>query len=242
VKLTREQLAASKIGVAIGDVLGNRKLQKLWPLAQALINWFILALPKATLQAIQNYHEVHAAAQTDLDAAKETIAAAVAEGGDVAGTRSRTLDKIVAVFSEEKETISNLGPNFNVTSFVEAFFASIRNSDSKRQFLAQLGKPGHGKLRRQLLTGSISAEEFSQLSASAFITDEELNAEDAKIQELIRAQEEEDRINSIGTTMFECPNCHKKNATYHEQQTRGADEPTTKFVNCLECKHRWTTE
>lgn len=247
VKITRDMLETTKIGVAIGNVLGIQKFEKLWALARALINWFILALPKVTLQAIQEFHEVHAAAQTDLDVAKETISAAAAaatgrgnQGGSALATRSatsfRTLDKVIAVFQADP----NVG--FDVTPVVEGFFVALQSSDAKRMFLSQLVKPGHVHLRKRILDGSITAEDFGKLPPAAFVTDAEKNAEDAKIRAIIEAQEEEDKINAVGTTMFECPNCKKKNATYHEQQTRGADEPTTKFVKCIECKHNWTTE
>lgn len=33
--------------------------------------------------------------------------------------------------------------------------------------------------------------------------------------------------------MFRCPRCRKDHTTYYEMQTRSADEPTTKFVTCL---------
>lgn len=245
VKITRDQLAATKIGVAIGDVLGNVGLAKLWPLAQALVNWFILALPRQTIQAIQHFHEVHSASEAELSAAKEVVAAATAGSSFLSrsSTSLRTLDKVIAVFRADQEASGVTMPaNFNLNSFIEAFFADIRDADHKRIFLSFLTKPGLSKLRRQILDGTLTGEAFSRLSSNDFVTDDEKNAEEAKIRAIIAAQEEEDKINSVGTTMFECPNCKKKNATYHEQQTRGADEPTTKFVKCIECKHNWTTE
>jgi transcription elongation factor S-II len=245
VKITREQLAATKIGVAIGDVLGHSGLAKLWPLAQALVNWFILALPRQTIQAIQHFHEVHSATEVELSVAKEAVAAATVGSSFLnrSSTSVRTLDKVIAVFRADQEASGATMPaNFNLSSFVEAFFADIRDADHKRLFLSFLTKPGLFKLRQQILDGTLTGEAFSRLSMSDFVTDDEKNAEEAKIRAIIAAQEAEDKINSVGTTMFECPNCHKKNATYHEQQTRGADEPTTKFVKCIECKHNWTTE
>ena len=40
--------------------------------------------------------------------------------------------------------------------------------------------------------------------------------------------------------LYECPNCGARKCTFYEQQTRGADEPMTVFVDCLECKHSFT--
>lgn len=252
VKITREQLSSTKIGVAIGDVLGDASLSNLWPLAQALINWFVLSLPRQTLQAIQHFRDANLAQATNLAEAKDTVAAAQAAAATnsfnqrqptTTATRMKALEKIIAAFRADVEASgASLSSTGSVETLVEAFFSSIRTSDHKRLFISDLAKPGHRTLRRRILDGSLTGEAFSRLTPADLVTDEEKAAEDEKILAAIAAQEEEDKINSIGTTMFECPNCKKKNATYHEQQTRGADEPTTKFVNCLECKHRWTTE
>ena len=44
---------------------------------------------------------------------------------------------------------------------------------------------------------------------------------------------------SMATDMFKCGRCHKRETTYYELQTRSADEPMTKFINCLNCGNRW---
>ena len=38
---------------------------------------------------------------------------------------------------------------------------------------------------------------------------------------------------------FTCKKCKSKKTTYFQMQTRGADEPMTNFVNCLDCKYQW---
>lgn len=38
---------------------------------------------------------------------------------------------------------------------------------------------------------------------------------------------------------FTCRKCGSKNTTYFQMQTRGADEPMTNFVTCLDCKTQW---
>lgn len=44
---------------------------------------------------------------------------------------------------------------------------------------------------------------------------------------------------SSGVDSFECEKCGERNAYYFQQQTRGADEPMTVFVTCLECGNKW---
>lgn len=36
-----------------------------------------------------------------------------------------------------------------------------------------------------------------------------------------------------------CPKCENKGAYFWMAQTRGADEPETKFLKCTKCRHIW---
>jgi DNA-directed RNA polymerase subunit M len=36
-----------------------------------------------------------------------------------------------------------------------------------------------------------------------------------------------------------CPKCNNKEAEAWQEQTRSADEPSTSFFRCLECRHTW---
>ena len=42
-----------------------------------------------------------------------------------------------------------------------------------------------------------------------------------------------------GKGFFTCKKCKGQNTTYYQMQTRGADEPMTNFVTCLDCKNQW---
>ena len=44
---------------------------------------------------------------------------------------------------------------------------------------------------------------------------------------------------SAATDLYHCFKCHKEVCTFYEMQTRGADEPMTTFINCLNCGNRW---
>lgn len=41
------------------------------------------------------------------------------------------------------------------------------------------------------------------------------------------------------TDQFKCGKCQKKKCTYYEVQIRGADEPATVFITCIECGNKW---
>jgi len=41
------------------------------------------------------------------------------------------------------------------------------------------------------------------------------------------------------TDQFKCGKCQKKKCTYYEVQIRGADEPATVFITCIDCGNKW---
>ena len=49
--------------------------------------------------------------------------------------------------------------------------------------------------------------------------------------------EQEEKIMPI--TEAECPKCGHRKAYFWEVQTRAGDEPPTKFLKCVKCKHTW---
>ena len=44
----------------------------------------------------------------------------------------------------------------------------------------------------------------------------------------------------IFTDEYKCHKCKLRKCTYYELQTRSADEPMTIFINCLNCKYKWS--
>jgi len=46
-------------------------------------------------------------------------------------------------------------------------------------------------------------------------------------------------VNQTMTDEFKCGKCKKRQCKYSQAQTRGADEPMTTFVTCLNCGNRW---
>ncbi len=92
------------------------------------------------------------------------------------------------------------------------------------------------RLLGRLLSGELSMVDLTRL------TDMELYPENwKKLQDtqLIKEQRWLEGNKSIATTQFQCNRCHKRECTYYEMQIRSADEPMTKFINCLNCGKRW---
>ncbi len=91
------------------------------------------------------------------------------------------------------------------------------------------------------LLGRVISGELSMIDLPR-LTDMELYPENwKKLQDtqLIKEQRWLEGNKSIATTQFQCNRCHKRECTYYEMQIRSADEPMTKFINCLNCGKRW---
>ena len=84
--------------------------------------------------------------------------------------------------------------------------------------------------------------ESIQAHTVAFMTHQEMRPD--KWKELIEEKAKRD-INKFETNVeastdtFTCRKCKQNKCTYYQMQTRSADEPSTTFVQCLNCGCRW---
>ncbi len=73
------------------------------------------------------------------------------------------------------------------------------------------------------------------------------NAESSAISEKIKHEDEEIKVFKEDVEYkkypiandVECPECGHNKAYWVLQQTRGGDEPQTKFLCCVKCKYKW---
>lgn len=73
---------------------------------------------------------------------------------------------------------------------------------------------------------------------------EKIDAERYKLVRKVKPREEEpavveERRVGLPTTRALCPKCGHDKAYWWLRQTRGADEPTTRFHRCVKCGHTW---
>ena len=84
--------------------------------------------------------------------------------------------------------------------------------------------------------------EAVQAHTVAFMTHQERRPD--KWKELIEEKAKRD-VNKFETNVeastdtFTCRKCKQNKCTYYQMQTRSADEPSTTFVQCLNCGCRW---
>ncbi|MBT4935895.1 transcription factor S [Candidatus Woesearchaeota archaeon] len=71
------------------------------------------------------------------------------------------------------------------------------------------------------------------------VPDEEMSAE---LKETVIPQKKIEVIEKVEIhpkIKIECSKCKNKVAYYWTQQTRGADEPETRFFKCTKCNYTW---
>ncbi|EAN85041.1 putative transcription elongation factor s-II [Trypanosoma cruzi] len=265
VSVTVRQLETTKIGVAVGSILGRKELEKLWPLSRAIISSWARAMPVETIEAIKRHQQYRLGKRQD-DANKSSTmelsmmsplaagAPSFADVNDVSGPlASRSVENGERVRMRFVHRVRKLLDNptdppipgvtsSDLEAVAEELCRDVVEPEDRKHLQEQLEKPGMTQLRRSLATRAMSGKEFLKLPRSALMTEDERRMEEARITKMIEEQEKLKLANVSVTSLFKCPNCGKNRCSYYEQQTRSADEPTTKFVTCLECKYVWTTE
>ncbi|RNF05920.1 putative transcription elongation factor-like protein [Trypanosoma rangeli] len=265
VNVTVRQLETTKIGVAVGSILGKKALEKLWPLSRAIISAWARAMPVETIEAIKRHQQYRLGKRQDDANNTNTMELALlsplvagapsfAEVNNASSVpvlkplengervRTRFVHRVRKLLDNPTDPpISNVTLD-DLDAVAEEICRDVVEPEDRKHLQEQLEKPGMAHLRRNLATRALSGKDFLKLPRSALMTDDEKQMEEARITKMIDDQEKLKLVNVAVTSLFKCPNCGKRRCSYHEQQTRSADEPTTKFVTCLECKYTWTTE
>ncbi|GMN18786.1 hypothetical protein TIFTF001_046844 [Ficus carica] len=124
-----------------------------------------------------------------------------------------------------------------------AMFEKIKGQKKKiRSILFNMSDSKNPDLRRKVLMGEVKPEKIVIMSNTEMAS-EELQLRIKQIEERSlkkcltgRGTAEEE----IATTdQFRCGRCGQRKTTYHQMQTRSADEPMTTYVTCVNCNNHW---
>ena len=83
----------------------------------------------------------------------------------------------------------------------------------------------------------VATDSFKQAAAAELIASSEevmMDWQDKHADEALEAAGVK-----VGPGFHKCGACGSQNTSFHQKQTRSADEPMTSFIRCKDCKHRW---
>jgi len=159
--------------------------------------------------------------------------------------RSRCRDLLLTAIKGEElpEGIDACRCEELATNLEESIFTQFKQTNPKyknqvRSRVFNLKDKKNIGLREGLLLGSITAQRLAVMTSAEMASDEVKKQREAFIKEGIN-----DSALAVAegtkSTLIKCGGCGKSNTTYHQAQTRSADEPMTTFVLCNECGKRW---
>ena len=112
-----------------------------------------------------------------------------------------------------------------------------------RSLIFNLKDKGNVLLRESLLDGSLDPKRAVCLDTKELASEAKKNMREKTMENNLQARrtdwEQEQAKNSNKEGFFKCHKCGSKKTNFFQMQTRGADEPMTNFVNCLNCGKRW---
>lgn len=108
-----------------------------------------------------------------------------------------------------------------------------------RSLMFNLKDPKNPDFRRRVLLGEFTPERVVDLGTEDMASDErKKEIENIKMKALFKRCGYGQRPKAT-TDQFICGRCGKRECTYYQMQTRGADEPMTTYVACVLCNHHW---
>jgi transcription elongation factor S-II len=120
--------------------------------------------------------------------------------------------------------------------------AEITDFDDRQLLLVRLSEPDMEFLRTKLLSGEWTPKKYLEQPTELFLTEKQKSEEAQRVERKMKAVEAAANAGYNITQLFKCERCGKRDCTFYELQVRGADEPTTKYITCLNCKNTWTQE
>lgn len=113
-------------------------------------------------------------------------------------------------------------------------------ADRARTLIFNTKETKNIELKEKIIKGEVAPIEFVNMDPHDLASKEKQVkrqeskqfAMDSRRSDWAREQAKNSKAN-VG--MFTCKKCKSKNTDYYQMQTRGADEPMTNFVTCMDC-------
>jgi DNA-directed RNA polymerase subunit M len=91
------------------------------------------------------------------------------------------------------------------------------------------------RLKKNTSGSDLSCPKCGYSESDSQVIKKEKNEDKSEINILAENEGKE----SLPTIKIECEKCGNDEAVWWMLQTRSADEPTTQFYRCTECRHTW---
>ena len=155
------------------------------------------------------------------------------------------LSRVATEIEEEslKHQVEACDPVEVAVAVETAMFEKIKGQNKKiRSILFNMSDSKNPDLRRKVLMGEVKPEKLVIMSNTEMAS-EELQLRIKQIEEKSLEKCLTGRWTSAEekatTDQFRCGKCGQRKTTYHQMQTRSADEPMTTYVTCVNCNNHW---
>lgn len=125
-----------------------------------------------------------------------------------------------------------LGRDFPDKTFRREYLATAFNI---LQNLDPEGIVGNTYLLPKVQSGDISPQQLVTLSDQELYPPKWQKVKDQRLKEI----KDQNDMKLTTTDLYKCGKCGKRETTFYQLQTRSMDEPTTSFINCVNCGNRW---
>jgi transcription elongation factor S-II len=140
--------------------------------------------------------------------------------------------------------IKELATEIENTAFTLLFSSSdkgMKYLNRAKAIASNLQDKKNTEFRNTVLEGRLNAKELSLMDvksmASADLQSKRLMMEKDAFNSM--RSDWNDLHTPVGIGMYTCENCKGQRTTSKEIQLRGADEPMTIFIRCVECGNEW---
>lgn len=163
--------------------------------------------------------------------------------GDDARDKARTL-LTNALFKEDEDIVPERSAVFPVVVEIEtAMFEQLGGVSNDymlklRELKFNFKDKKNGDLRSEVLSRSLEPKAVVKMT-SKDLANAEKKEERRKLHEFNLREAAAGNKQEPSTSEFRCGKCKERKCTYFQMQTRGADEPLTTFVHCVNCNNRW---
>jgi transcription elongation factor S-II len=159
------------------------------------------------------------------------------------GDRSRIREKFMSVMENgtiganiEKclyyRIMQETGRDFPNDIFRQEYLGAAHNL---LENLDPEGSVSNKYLQPLVISGQITPDNLVRLSDHDLYPPKWQQIKDRRLKEITT----ENEMQQATSDLYKCGKCGKRETTFYQLQTRSMDEPTTSFINCVNCGHRW---